>query len=243
MQTENWNSEDIFDSFGQCENLYEVIDELESHYSKKGQLVCEIRVNDMLLEEDDEDRFGTTPVKDIKTLVVSIGSLDELVDDVHDAFLECIPSLQETSLRASEFFRSGDVKRAQNIFSALLEGCQWLVDTLVHTRRASVRYSSGLFTEDRWHEVEKEFSLNIRQVLVAFEKRDYALLADILEYDVTATLDGWLPLLAESRERGQIKPCERKDRDHEDIADPIIDSEALNIDGKPEPNIDPLGGH
>ena len=198
MKTIKWSNEEILKDFSQLENLHELIHQLEVKYNETGHLVCEIRINGMLLEEDDEVRFADTPVKEIRELSISIGPLTELVNDVQNAFNECIPSLQETALRAADFYREGELQKAQNVFSALLEGCQWLVETLVHTRRASIRHATGDFVNSRWAEAEKEFSKTVRQVLVAFEKRDYNLMADLLEYELTNLLDSWLNLLKES---------------------------------------------
>ena len=150
MQTDSWTQEEMLNEFGGCETLGELIAGLEDKYSESDQLVCEIRVNGMLLEDDDEVRFAATSIKEITDLSVSVGRLSELLNDVHHAFLECIPSLHETAVRASDFFRAGDLSSAQNVFSALLEGCQWLIDTLVQTRRAGVRTAEPLFSGGEW---------------------------------------------------------------------------------------------
>lgn len=241
MQTDSWKDDQILNEFRECKNLKGVVTHLEDWYSQEGKFVCEIRVNGLLLEEDDENRFAQTSLAEIRELSVSVSSLAEIVEDVHRAFLDCIPSLQETALRASEFFRGGNFAKAQNIFAALLEGCQWLVDTLAHTRRASVRYSSKVFSDERWHEVEKEFSKNIRQILVAFEKRDYALMADILEYEITEILESWLSLLSESSifSKNENSEAETALENGSELCQ--IDEEALTRSEQSERLQDPLG--
>ena len=82
-----------------------------------------------------------------------------------------------------------------NVFSAVLEGCQWIIDTLVHARQASTRSEQNYFAEEDWAQAEKDFSQMIRQVLVAYESRDYILVADLLEYELTTCLDRWNNLI------------------------------------------------
>lgn len=195
MQTEVWTEERILAEFSDCENLRELIAAMEKAYTRRGSLLCEIRINGMLLEDDDEIRFAATPIREIKEVIVMVGGLDELLEDVKVAFQECIPSLQETALKTSEYFRAGQAAQAQNSFSALLEGCQWLVDTLVHVRRASLERKNSCFTAAPWESVEKDFSLSLRQILLSFQRRDHALLADLLEYELTTILDSWLAVM------------------------------------------------
>lgn len=202
MRTEKWSETELLAKFGHCENLSDLINEVESFYLKEQQLVCEIRINGMLLDEEDEKRFAETPLSDVRELSVSLSHLSDLLRDVQSAFKECIPSLQETILKCSEYFRLGEHEKAQNLFSATLEGCQWLVDTIHHVRKATSHASGEIFPVAKWTAVEKEFTQSLRQILLSFQSRDYALLADVLEYELTTILDSWLALIDESEAVG-----------------------------------------
>ena len=179
----------------------------------------------MLLEDDDEARFADTQLQDIKDIVVGVGGLSEILSDVRSAFMECIPSMQETAYKTSEYFRSGQLAVAQNSFSALLEGCQWLVDTLVHVRSAGVPAAHSCFSDEKWRKVEKEFSLLIRQILLCFQRKEYPLLADLLEYDFANAMDVWLELIcrknseeSEQSELGSITATDAEQANNHDAS-------------------------
>lgn len=202
MQVESWTKEKILEEFSGCENLKQFIAGVEKRYLADGKLVCEVRINGMLLEEDDEVRFAETPLAEIKEASISVSALDDLLNDVRQAFQECIPSLQDTILKCSEYFRIGEQVKAQNSFSAMLEGCQWLVDTIFHVRKATEERENRAFSKENWHQAEKDFSKTLRQVLIHFQSRDYALVSDILEYELTTILDTWLALVQNSEAQG-----------------------------------------
>lgn len=223
MRIEIFSEDRILSEFSGCANLQQMIIALEKKFSSRHELVCEIRVNGMLLDEGDEVRFAETPIEDIKEVLISVGQLNELLADVKEALLECIPSLQETSLKCSEYFRQGEFERAQNSFSALLEGAQWLVDTTSQVKKA-IEGSGGAGLElEAWRNSEKDLSKSLRQILLSFQNRDYALLSDILEYELTTVLDSWLSLLKDqvvevSQELSQELASETHDVREDDLA-------------------------
>lgn len=211
MQVDSWSKDDLLSEFGRCENLRELILQVENHYSEKNQLVCEIQVNGMTLEEEDEIRFAETTLQEIKEFSVKTGPLSELIGDVAQAFSECIPSVQDTAVHTAECFRSADHKKAHASFAAVLEGCQWLVDTLVYARQASLKEASpfsACFVDDRWGAAEKSFSRMLRQIMVAFEKKDFVLLADLLEYELTTILEEWSGLIQQSSQEAHFESKE-----------------------------------
>ena len=192
MTTSVWANTEISSTFPQAKTLSEVIGELEATFQLKGEVICEIQVNGVAISEEDEVRLGATPVTEIESLIICSSEPARLIDQALASCKEFIPHVKQSCIRTSEKLRGTDVADAQSQFIETMEGCYWLVDTLRHVRGASSN-KSGL---DQWTDYETKMASVVREVVVAFEAKDYVLVADLLEYELSEAVGAWETVLS-----------------------------------------------
>lgn len=190
MTTSVWANTELSTEFPKAKTLSEVIGELEATFQLKGEVICEIQVNGIAISEEDEVRLGETPVTEIESLIICSSEPARLIDQALASCREFIPHVKQSCIRTSEKLRSTDVAGAQNQFIETMEGCYWLVDTLRHVRGASKSSatSPGL---DQWTAYETKMAAVVRDVVTAYEAKDYVLVADLLEYELSEAVAAW----------------------------------------------------
>lgn len=201
MTTSTWDSSEIATQFGSCQNLKEVIARLESEFSNRGEVICEIKINGMTLNDADEAKFATNPVEGIQTMTVQSQRPSTLIVDAMDSALAFLPELESYALAAAEAMRISDLKHGGSTFISALDGCQWLVDTIVHMRGAASGIGDPIAQPEKWFQAEKHFGQVVAQVSEAYANADTVLVADILEYELTSAIQVWREALGEERAR------------------------------------------
>lgn len=201
MTTSSWDNTQIIHQFAECTTLREIINRVESEFALKGEVICEIHVNGMMLSEEDEAKFAESPRAEIRDLTIRSNQPGLLIAQALDSAVAFIPQLSESCLKAAEAFRGHDLQAAQRSFNETLEGCTWLVETLTHIRGASSGVGRPIASADRWFEAEKTINRVVREVSAAYTEKDYVLVADLLEYEVTAALEIWIDAIKVERAR------------------------------------------
>lgn len=191
MTESSWDKARIQAAFAGCATLKEIIDRLESDFIARGEVICEITVNGVLLNDGDEARLGAMKANEIVALAVRSNLPANLINDAIRSAQVLIQDLEKSCLATAEHFRGSDMHEAQKSFHECLEGCQWLVDTLLHVRGAASGTRQPISQPERWYEAEKLIARVIRELSEAYSAKDYVLVADLLEYEMTGALAVW----------------------------------------------------
>lgn len=202
MTTSSWDRIEIARQFPECSTLSEVISRIESEFSAKGEVICEIHVNGMPLNDADEHKFAQSPRSEINDLSVRTNRPESLIIQALESARTYIPQIEESCLKSAEAFRGHDLGGAQRCFGDTLDGCTWLVETLTHIRGAASGIGKPINQIDRWFEAEKAINRVVREVSDGYQANDFVLVADLLEYELTGALQIWHQALeAESARR------------------------------------------
>ena len=200
--TSMWDKSKLQDEFPQCQTLKQVINSIETSFSGRGEVICEIRVNGMLLDEDAEHKFAESSTTEIDNITVRTNQPLNLIQEAIVSAYSFIPDLDRASVDAAEKFRSADLAPAQKAINEVIEGCQWLFDTLMHIRGAASTLHQPIENPVQWFEAEKLIGKAIKELTDAYSTSDFSLVADLLEYELTGALVVWKEVV-----RGE---CERR---------------------------------
>jgi hypothetical protein len=192
----SWDKQEIVKQFETCKNLGDVIAQLESDFSVKGEVICEIRVNGMVLAEEDETQFAESGFEEIKELAVRSNKPDELISQALQSAFDFVPQVERHCVETAERMRSPEMAESNQSFQVTLEACQWLIDTLVHIRGAASGIGAPIEKAESWFSAVQATMKTVTEVSNAFEKGDQVLVADLLEYEMTGALNIWKGALA-----------------------------------------------
>ena len=196
MRASSWTKSELVQAFAACGTLRDVITQLEAESTAQGEVVCEIRVNGMILNEADEAAFAENELAAIESLEIQTRRPLDLVKDALQSAAELLPQLEQSALVTAELLRAGDVPRSAKGFEETVGGCQWLVETLLHVRQATTGMGQPLTGLTQWMESEKLIGRVVGEVSQAYERADKILVADLLEYEMTAALESWKKTIA-----------------------------------------------
>jgi hypothetical protein len=203
MTTSIWDKTELEKQYPGCATLGEIISALEQDFSQRGEVICEIRVNGVILEESDEEKFRSNPSEAINDLSISTNSPAKLINDAIASALGFLPEIELASIAAAEALRGPDVVAARKSFIEILDSCQWVIDTIMHVRGAASGIGKPVTNTERWFEAEKLVGRVIGELTEAFTKSDIVLVADLLEYELPPSLQLWADTLrAEQGARG-----------------------------------------
>jgi hypothetical protein len=186
------SEKEIIQQFSDLQNLGEIIQDIETSAKASNAVVCEITVNGMLLHESDETRFKGTRTSEIKELFYKTQEIENLVVESIASVLSYLSKLTESAIGTSEKLRLGEWEEAHRNLNAVVSGTEWVVDMLSQIRMVDKKAAT---LDLDWKELDADFLNSTKGLLEAFEKSDYVLVADLLEYDWSNSLEKWLSLV------------------------------------------------
>ncbi|MCB0391170.1 MAG: hypothetical protein KDD58_07760 [Bdellovibrionales bacterium] len=195
MQTQMFSHEELKNRYTSDTRISDVVADFEQQFWQNGSVICEIHLDGDYISEEDEKFLADKTVEDIKTLELLIRDQKELIEATLRTMYQWIPKLKDRSLQLSQKFKSENKNDSQEDFIELIDGCQWLSESLFLMKSNLFRYVNSDSFEKRWNKTEQLFGVTAKEVLNAFEKEDSVLISDILEYDLCGSLDQWQDLL------------------------------------------------
>ncbi len=191
MTTSAWTKSEIAQRFGNCGTLRQMIAELEADFSSRGEVICEISVNGLVLNEQDEVRYAESTREEIYELSVQTNKPGDLITQALKSAIEMIPQIEAAALATSELMRAGEKASASKKFDETIGGCQWFVEALVQIRGAAAGIGAPIQNASQWAESERQITNVIVEVSGAYSKSDVVLVSDLLEYELTSALHSW----------------------------------------------------
>jgi hypothetical protein len=172
-----------------------VFSKMERDLALKGEIVCRFLVNGLTLTEDDEKRFSEFQLSEVEFLEVESETPKTLLAEVLNNWVETLPGMIIKSDSLASNIRLKGIENQMRDFVDLVDTCQFLVESLISLRTLcqDIPFVSGA----QWKTHEDLTARAIAEALNVFEKKDFVLLADIMEYDLGHCLQSWLDSLTE----------------------------------------------
>ncbi|MEK7358560.1 MAG: hypothetical protein AAB250_19095 [Bdellovibrionota bacterium] len=195
MTTSFWSRDELSKQFSHCATVKEIITTLETDFESRGEVICEVRINGMILDDQDEMQFANNPIDGVNDLAVKSERPGDLIKGALASAAHLLPELEIASLSTADQLRGIDASKARDSFAQAIEGCQWLVGTLEHVRGAASGIGEPIESVERWLAAEKFIAQVVNEVSAAYGKGDSILVADLLEYELTAAITLWREVL------------------------------------------------
>lgn len=195
MEVLKFSGAEIASNFAKCENLSEVIGQLESQMSEQGRVICRVHVNGLPFTEEDEKRFGASGLSEIKDLEIEAEDIEHVVADSIQSLIGFVEGLKEECVKASEKIRESKSPKTENLVGDIFKNVQWLASAL-QVLRPQLDPVSPEFAE-KWLTNETHMVHTARELASAVEGDDFVLLADVVEYELYNSLDKWRETLSQ----------------------------------------------
>ena len=180
--------QDIEGSYSNLTDLGQLMSALEKEFTLRGHVICQFKLNGMNLTEADERRLAAIGVMEVESLEIDSESPQALMFGILDNWILELPKLIENAEALAKAIKFEGIEGKLKSFVELLDTCQFLMESLMSLERVVSDKQFGL---DSWLSAEKVTSEAIGQALAAFEKKDFVMLAEVLEYDLPHSLQVW----------------------------------------------------
>lgn len=180
------NNEEINGKYNSLE-LPDILKEIKNNLEDEilqGIIVNDVEVNEKYLKET------LIAKKDIKTLKFITKKTEKLIKETIVEAAEYLPKLKKGISDTVSHFRNGEEKQAHDNYQLIMDGLQWYTGVLL-------KIISLLDEQELYNKAEdmiKELNKSLSDVMVAYNKQDYVLVADILEYEIIEYVDSFIDL-------------------------------------------------
>jgi len=199
-----WNSDDIQREFPHIQTLGELITVTSDKAREQGEFVCAVQVNGLVLNEEQETNFDKTPMKEVKKFAIRMQTLKILLDE---SLVQCAYFLGQLTMsleNAAQMFRAEDLTAAHKFYRTCIDGAQLFIEMMTHYKIA-YQNSFGPCPES-WTSSEVRMAGVLRQILEAYRQKNYILVADLLEYELSPILSQWrMDLISEDKDLSDSK--------------------------------------
>lgn len=173
----------VFDQVFECENE---ISAVENIFKQVNELLAESNQNLRCLDidgvriDEDYEQYIVENIETIKTIVVKVKALREIMDDTLKSIQEYIErAIPEIDMIVDEFYH--DVSpNTWNKFTQLLEGLQFIVDSLNVVSENQDWYPNT----PQYITVKQNLLKRIVMLQEAMERQDRVRISDVLLYEI-----------------------------------------------------------
>lgn len=203
MQRYKIDGQDLVKFYSANTKLSQVFSDIEMDLKSQNQVVCQYIINGNKIEESDEVQFSKWELSQVQTLEYLSAGVEHLVVDVIRTWIRAMPEFIEQVDKTAEELRFESNAKSKSSVLAIIENCQYLVDSLIPIK--SLMGDSVAAGLDAMIRAEEQTRRTLTEAITALEKKNFVLLADIIEYELATALQSWhkglhelLPVVQES---------------------------------------------
>lgn len=206
MQRFKINGQELVKFYSDTTRLAQVFSDIEMDLKSQNRVVCQYIINGKKIAEEDEIAFSDWTLSEVKTLEYLSEGISNLVVDVVQTWIKALPEFVQQIDKLSEELRFDSATKSRAAVLDMIENCEYLVDSLIPIK--SLLGDSVAAGLDSMVQAEEQTRKALKEAITALEKKDFVLLADIIEYELTTALQSWhqglihmLPVVQESAKK------------------------------------------
>ncbi len=173
--------------------LSQIFNDIEMDLKSESRVVCQFIVNGMALQESDEIKFSNLHLNDVTTLEYLSEKSTSLVDGVIEGWIQALPALIKKCETLSHEIRKQGIQHHLKDVRDLVDNYQFLISSIISLK--NILGDAVIAAVPSWEKAEMGTQNCLKQALAAFEKKDFAELADVVDYDLNHGLQMWLEIL------------------------------------------------
>ena len=182
------NKNEIDSTFPGTQDLGSLFQNLEHAFQERGEVICQFRINGMVLTEADEQRLSLIGLDEVETVEVDSQSPEVLLFSLLENWIRELPVLMENADRLAKEIKFDGIEGHLKAFVDLLDSCHFLTESLVSLDNI---IKAPIINRESWQKAEALTARAIGEALKTFEQKDFVLLSEILEYDLGNALQTW----------------------------------------------------
>ncbi len=187
------SGEELCQHYEEATPLSKIFSDIEKELKRESRVVCQFIINGMALQESDEVKFSNLHLKDVTSLEYLSEKTTSLVDEVLEGWIKALPDLIGKCEKLSAEIRKTGIQHHLKDVRDLVDNCQFLISSIISLK--NILGDAVIAAVPGWEKAETGTQSSLQQAVAAFEKKDFAELADVVDYDLNHGLQMWLEIL------------------------------------------------
>lgn len=178
------NDREIEDEYNSL-TLPEILDKIKTNLDN--EILQEIQINEVEVNEKylKDSLIEKEDIDEINFITQKTG---DLIKNTINQAADYLPKLKEGIAETADYFRNGEEKKGNNKYQQIIDGIEWYNDVI--TKILTIINNEKLYNESQ--ELIKELNKPLTELIVAYNKDDIVLVADILEYEIVDYIDEFI---------------------------------------------------
>lgn len=189
MQRFKIDGHELAKFYSQTTKLSQVFSDIEMDLKSQNRVVCQYIINGNKVDEDDEVAFSDWELSQVHTLEYLSAGVSHLVEDVIRTWIRALPEFIQQIDKLAGSLRFEASKKSRSTVLEMIENCEYLVDSLIPIK--SLMGDSIAAGLSSMVSAEEQTRKALVEAISALEKKDFVLLADIIEYELATALQSW----------------------------------------------------
>ena len=166
-------------------SLPELLNSVKSNLQDK--IINRIFINDVEVNEKylEESLVEKTDIEEIK---FTTRDTKDLIQETLNEIERYLPILKKGMLDTADLFRMGNTEEASTKYQQVLEGIEWYLQST----SSILNIIGNKKTLDDQKETIDKFNKLLGDIMVAYKKDDFILVADMLEYEMVEYIDDFI---------------------------------------------------
>ena len=179
-----------------CDTLKKLYENLLEEFATQETHVTKIKLNGEELSEVEIEKRGDLPISDIESLELIILTVPEIaLNNINNA-MEYLDKLITAVNKVSNLFRTKSAEEANKSYLQCIEGLTWFHEVVGNINNIYKKDLDKLDFGSKSNEDLQEQLLSItKEISNSQSKKDWVMLADLLEYELIPCLKEWESLL------------------------------------------------
>ncbi|PJZ68082.1 hypothetical protein CH360_17990, partial [Leptospira perolatii] len=149
-------------------------------------------------------------LRDLKLFIMDLVARASVLDldlptlrDILETFIKAVPALKEGFIKVNENYQSGRDEVATHLLTQAVSQINVLLTSFITLKQKlpGLDYSTVEINGKSFEQKTNELNDSLAAIALALEEKDIIRAGDIIEYELPAALDEFLPYLEEVKER------------------------------------------
>lgn len=195
------NRDSINKDYFDCDNLQSILEKIKADLLNEKKIVCSLRVNNDYLTDAIEDENINFKLKDLHLIEIEYCSEDIFYIEFLDSTTAFLTDLINICPHMSEKIYENSYNEFNLLFTDFLGSMDSVTTALVY-----IQEHLPSSQEKAWRALEVKLSAVLQQTLEVFSKKDYVVLADLIEYEMMEVLRDWHKIIIGLKEFANERP-------------------------------------
>jgi len=195
VEQHTWDKGSLSNEFSTKGSIFDLIQVIEDKFWLQKKVICEIYINGEKLTEEEENEYFAEDAIVVENLRVSTSSVNSLIKNNIISLGKWLRVEVQKTEELIASVEDGRLSEVKDELILVIDGMSFLTTNLSLLKGF---LACEVFFETHikvWEQTEQSFKTIVEDITQGLENHDFALVAEVIDYNYIENLNKWLELL------------------------------------------------